>query len=79
MPKVERNMNPATEATQAAQDPESRAQVDVSDKASIDRWSKALGTTDEALMNAVHQVGPSIDKVKDFLGAGGMAGSQQGG
>ncbi|HEX5686255.1 MAG TPA: DUF3606 domain-containing protein [Ideonella sp.] len=69
----------SSHATQAAEDPQSQATVDVSDKASIDRWAKALGTTDEALMNAVKSVGTRIDKIKDFLGAGGMAGKQSGG
>lgn len=65
-------------ATQAAEDPQSHANVDVNDKAAVDRWAKALGTTDEALMNAVKSVGTRIDKIKDFLGAGG-AGKQSGG
>lgn len=65
--------------TTAAEDPQSKAEVDVSDTASIDRWAKALGTTDEALMNAVKTVGRRVDKIKDFLGAGGMAGKQSGG
>jgi len=70
--------SPST-ATQAAEDPQSHANVDVNDKAAVDRWAKALGTTDEALMNAVKSVGTRIDKIKDFLGAGGMAGKQSGG
>ncbi len=65
-------------ATQAAEDPQSHANVDVNDKAAVDRWAKALGTTDEALMNAVKAVGTRIDKIKDYLGAGG-AGKQSGG
>jgi hypothetical protein len=65
-------------ATQAAEDPQSQASVDVNDKAAVERWAKALGTTDEALMNAVKSVGTRIDKIKDFLGAGG-AGKQSGG
>ena len=66
-------------ATAAAEDPRSKAEVDVSDKASIERWAQALGTTDEALMNAVKTVGRRVDRIKDFLGAGGMAGKQSGG
>jgi hypothetical protein len=66
-------------ATAAAEDPQSHTEVDVSDKTAVDRWAKALGTTDEALMNAVQNVGRRIDKIKDFLGAGGMAGKQSGG
>jgi len=72
-------MNPSEKATQAAENPDSQTEVDVSNQAAIDRWSKALGTTDEALMNAVNKVGRRIDKIKDWLGAGGMAGSQGGG
>lgn len=66
-------------ATAAAEDPQSHAEVDVNDKAAVDRWAKALGTTDEALMNAVQNVGKRVDKIKDFLGAGGMAGKVSGG
>ncbi|MGM9486949.1 DUF3606 domain-containing protein [Ideonella sp. YS5] len=65
-------------ATQAAEDPQSTAQVDLSSPAAIERWSKALGTTDEALQQAVKAVGPRIDKVKDYLGAGAAAGDQSG-
>lgn len=76
-------MNQATTTKQsavtAAEDPHSKAEVDVADKASIEHWAKALGTTDEALMNAVKNVGRRVDRVKDFLGAGGMAGKQSGG
>jgi hypothetical protein len=66
-------------ATAAAEDPQSRAEVDVSDKAAVERWAKALGTTDEALINAVQNVGRRNDKIKEFLGAGGMAGKVSGG
>jgi hypothetical protein len=38
--------------------------------------SAALGTTDEALLKAIQVVGPRVDRVKDYLGAGGMAGDQ---
>lgn len=60
----------------AAQDPASREEIDVGDAASVARWAEALQTTDEALLNAVRQVGPRIDRIKDYLGAGGMAGDQ---
>ena len=63
-------------AANAAQDPRSETEIQVGDKASIDRWSHALGVTDAALMKAVQEVGPRIDKIKDYLGAGGMAGDQ---
>lgn len=74
-------MNNSTQtdtANQAAEDPYSHADVDVTDKAAVDRWANALGTTDEAMMNAVKAVGTRIDKIKDYLGAGG-AGKQSGG
>ncbi|WP_374568389.1 DUF3606 domain-containing protein [Ideonella sp.] len=69
---------PHASATQAAADPQSHAHVDIDDKAAVDRWSQALGTTDEALVNAVKAVGTRIDKIKDYLAAGG-AGRQSGG
>lgn len=62
--------------TRAAEDSASTQEVDVNDKAARDRWAKALGTTDEALMGAVQAVGPRIDKIKDYL-TGGMAGDQE--
>jgi len=51
--------------------------VDITDSASRRRWCEALGTTDDALVAAVAAVGTRVDRVKDYLGAGGMAGSQQ--
>lgn len=65
--------------TQAAENPHSTAHVDVGDKASVARWAEALGTTDEALMNAVQEVGTRVDRIKEYLGAGGMAADQSGG
>ena len=56
--------------TKAADDPGSEANIDVSDKAAVDRWCKALGVTDEALCKAVQVVGTRVDKIKDYLGAG---------
>lgn len=66
-----------TQETQAAHDSASQEQIDVHDPAALHRWSQALGTTDEALQGAVQAVGPRIDKVKEYLGAGGMAGDQE--
>ena len=66
-------------ADRAAQDPGSREEVDVGDREAVARWCRALGVTDEALLNAVRHVGPRVDRIKDYLGAGGMAGSQSGG
>jgi hypothetical protein len=65
-----------TTETRAADDPRSHAVVDVGDAAAVRRWTEALGITDEALMKAVQIVGPRVDRIKDYLGAGGMAGDQ---
>ena len=65
-----------TTETRAADDPRSEAQVDIDDAAAIRRWTEALGITDEALMKAVQVVGPRVDRIKDYLGAGGMAADQ---
>lgn len=67
-----------TSETTAADDPDSQANVDVSDKAAVERWTKALGVTDEALCKAVQMVGTRVDKIKDYLGAG-RAGEQSDG
>ena len=64
-------------ATQAAEDPRSQAEVDVGSPETLDHWSKALGTTDEALAKAVERVGPRVDLIKEYLGQGGMAGDQE--
>jgi hypothetical protein len=63
--------------TNAADDPRSEAAVDVTDPAAVRRWTEALGVTDEALMTAVLAVGTRIDRIKDYLGSGGMAGDQE--
>ena len=65
-----------SQETRAAEDPQSHAAVDVADAASVRRWTEALGVTDEALMKAVQVVGTRVDRIKDYLGAGGMAGDQ---
>ena len=65
--------------TEAADDPGSTTLVDVGDKAAVERWTRALGLTDEALIKAVQVVGPRVDRIKDYLGAGGMAGDQSDG
>lgn len=72
-------MNEAAHARDAAEDPHSQEHVDIDDKASVDRWSKALGTTDEALINAVQEVGTRIDRIKEYLGQGGMGADQSAG
>ncbi|NML18750.1 DUF3606 domain-containing protein [Azohydromonas caseinilytica] len=65
-----------TQETQAAHDSGSQEEINVQDAASVARWSQALGTTDEALIAATQAVGTRIDRIKDYLGAGGMAGDQ---
>jgi hypothetical protein len=62
---------------QAAEDAASKATVDVTDAASLRRWTSALGVTDEGLLKAIQAVGPRVDRIKDYLGAGGMAGQQE--
>ena len=62
--------------TKAAQDSQSQAEVEIHDKAALERWAKALGTTVDALQSAVQAVGPRVDKIKDYL-TGGMAGDQE--
>jgi hypothetical protein len=61
---------------EAAEDPASHAEVDVGDPAAVSRWTEALGTTDEALLRAIQVVGRRVDRIKDYLGAGGMAADQ---
>jgi hypothetical protein len=63
--------------SRAAQDAESRDEVDVSSPESLERWATALGLTTEALEGAVKAVGTRVDKVKEYLGGGGMAGDQE--
>nr|HET7859446.1 DUF3606 domain-containing protein [Caldimonas sp.] len=65
-----------TRETEAADDPRSQATVDVGDAESVRRWCEALGTTDEALLKAVQQVGARVDRIKAYLGAGGNAADQ---
>jgi hypothetical protein len=62
--------------TRAAEEPTSRANVDLTDEESLTRWSVALGVTSEALQSAVQAVGPRVDRIKDYL-TGGMAGDQE--
>ena len=63
----------------AAGGPGSRAEVDLSDHAAVERWTHALGLTDEALLTAVQAVGTRVDRIKDYLGGGGMAADQSSG
>ena len=65
-----------TRETEAAEDPRSQDAVDVSDAQAVRRWCEALGTTDEALLKAVQNVGPRVDRIKSYLGAGGNAADQ---
>ena len=66
-----------TRESEAAEDPRSQAAIDVGDDAAVARWSEALGTTDEALMKAIQVVGTRIDRIKEYLGSGGMAADQE--
>lgn len=63
--------------SEAAHNASSQEQVNLQDEAAVRRWSEALGTTDEALVGAAQAVGTRIDRIKDYLGAGGMAGDQE--
>lgn len=65
-----------TRESEAADDPGSQATVDVGDAQAIRRWCEALGTTDEALLKAVQNVGTRVDRIKAYLGAGGNAAEQ---
>ena len=67
-----------TSETQAADDPASKAEIDVHDSAAIERWTTALGVTDEALLKAVQVVGTRIDRIKDYLGPGRAADQSDG-
>lgn len=69
-------MNPEQ---RAAQDAGSTVEIDIDDRADVERWAQALGSTDSAVLAAVKVVGRRIDRIKDYLGAGGMAGHQQDG
>lgn len=62
----------------AAEDAQSKVRVDIHNKTALKEWAEALGTTTEALETAVIQVGPRVDKIKDYLTAG-MAEHQEGG
>ena len=62
-----------TSETTAADDPVSKVEIDVHDKAAVDRWTRALGVTDEALLKAVQVVGTRVDRIKDYLGPGRAA------
>jgi hypothetical protein len=63
-------MTADTDATEAADDPKSHIHIDLDDKEAVERWTKALSITDEALCAAVKEVGTRIDRIKDYLGAG---------
>ncbi len=67
-----------TSETQAADDPASKMEIDVHDQAAIERWTRALGVTDEALLKAVQVVGAHVDRVKDYLGPGRAADQSDG-
>lgn len=62
----------------AAQPPTPAPTIDIENPAELRRWSAELKVPPEALESAVRAVGPTLEKVKDFL-TGGSAGSQQAG
>jgi hypothetical protein len=68
-----------TQEQLAAQDAHSQVEVDISNAETVRRWASALGVTDEALVSAVHAVGARVDRIKEYLGGGGMAADQQDG
>jgi hypothetical protein len=65
-----------SQATEAAQDARSQENVDISSKEGLEKWSKALSVTSEALESAVKAVGPRVDRIKNYLTTG-MAGKQE--
>jgi hypothetical protein len=67
-----------SQETEAAQDAQSEAHVDISTKEGLARWTKALSVTGEALESAVKAVGTRVDKIKTYLTTG-LAGKQEAG
>lgn len=65
-----------THAVAAAQDARSQADVDISTREGLAKWSQALSVTSEALESAVQAVGTRIDRIKNYLTTG-MAGRQE--
>ena len=65
-----------TRESDAADDATSQEMVDFASEEGIARWAAALGTTDEALLSAIPEVGARVDRIKEFLGEGGDAGEQ---
>lgn len=64
--------------TEAAQSADSKAHVDIRTKESLEKWSKALSVTGEALESAVKAVGTRVDHIKNYLTTG-MASKQEAG
>lgn len=65
-----------TTEADAAKNADSREEVEIDSRESLQRWSTALGVTPEALESAVQAVGTRVDRIKDYLTAG-MAGDQE--
>ena len=47
--------------------PADRARIDVSEDWELRYWAKELSATPDEIRNAVHAVGPSTDKVREYL------------
>lgn len=71
--------SPDERQRRAAEDAASTEELQLNDHGSVQRWAAALGTTDEALIGAAQAVGTRIDRIKEYLGAGGMAPRQEDG
>lgn len=71
-PPSERSLEPASGVAAGAT-------VDVDTPEAVARWADVLGTTDEALVHAVQQVGRRLDQVEAYLGSGGQASEQEDG
>lgn len=47
--------------------PHDGKRIDINDPHEIRNWCRALSTTPEKLKNAVHKVGTSAEKVREYL------------
>jgi hypothetical protein len=48
--------------------PQDRSRINVNEDYELRYWTKTLGVTPEQLRDAVNQVGPSVEKVREHLG-----------
>jgi hypothetical protein len=65
-------------AKDAARDPRSNAEVELTPPERLAEWARQLGTTPEALQAAAKAVGPRVDRIKDHLTGGGAGGQSDG-